>query len=71
MAIWSRQPFLTRRNGTMLRRLVPIVYLVIGILVAAQRQDLTSLSTLGRVATAFLAILLWPLVLLGVNLTIK
>jgi len=55
----------------MLRRVIPIVYLVIGIVVAAQRQDLTSLSTLGRIATAVLAILLWPLVLLGVNLTIK
>ena len=55
----------------MFRRIIPIVYLVIGILVAAQRHDLTNLSTVGRIATAVLAILLWPLVLLGVNLTIK
>jgi hypothetical protein len=55
----------------MLRRIIPIVYLVIGILVAARHNDLTNLSTLGRIATAVLAILLWPLVLLGVNLTIK
>jgi hypothetical protein len=55
----------------MLRRILPVVYLVIGIVVAAQHNDLTNLSTLGRIATAVLAILLWPLVLLHVNLTIK
>lgn len=64
-------PFLPGRHGTRLRRIIPIVYLVIGILIAAQRHDLTNLTTLGRIATAVLAILLWPLLLLGVNLTIK
>ena len=54
----------------MLRRIVPIAYLLIGVLVAAQHHDLTSLSTVGRIATAILAILLWPLVLLGLHLTI-
>ncbi|HEY4991345.1 MAG TPA: hypothetical protein VII33_04605 [Nakamurella sp.] len=55
----------------MLRRIVPIVYLAIGILVAAQHHDLTNLTTVGRIVTAVLAILLWPLVLIGVNLTMK
>jgi hypothetical protein len=55
----------------MLRRLIPIVYLLIGILVAAQHSYLTNLSTAGRIASAVLAILLWPLVLLGLHLTIK
>jgi hypothetical protein len=71
MATWSRRRFLPRRHGTTFRRIIPIVYLVVGIFVAAQRHDLTNLSTVGRIATAVLAILLWPLVLFGVNLTVK
>ncbi len=55
----------------MLRRIIPIVYLVIGISVAVQHNDLTNLSTGGGIATAVLTILLWPLVLLGVNMTIR
>jgi hypothetical protein len=71
VATRSLRSLLPRRNATMLRRIVPIAYLVIGILVAAQHHDLTNLTTVGRIATAVLAILLWPLVLVGVNLTIK
>jgi hypothetical protein len=55
----------------MLRRIIPAVYLVIGILVAAQHNYLAHLDTAGRVLSAVLAILLWPLVLLGVHITIK
>jgi hypothetical protein len=54
----------------MLRRILPIAYLLIGVLVAAQHHDLTNLSTVGRIVTAVLAILLWPLVVVGLHLTI-
>ena len=54
----------------MIRRILPIVYLVIGVLVASQHGYLTSLSTIGRIVSAVLAILLWPLVLIGIHLTI-
>jgi hypothetical protein len=57
-------------KNIMLRRLVPIVYLVIGLLVASQHGYLTHLTTVGRVLSAVLAVLLWPLVLLGLHLTI-
>lgn len=55
----------------MLRRIVPLVYLLIGLLVAAQHGYFAHLTTAGRVLSAVLAILLWPLVLLGVQLSIK
>jgi hypothetical protein len=55
----------------MLRRIVPLVYLVIGVLIAAQHNYLAHLSTVGRVLSAALAIVLWPLVLFGVHMTIK
>jgi hypothetical protein len=70
MTTWSRRSLLPRRHVGILRRIIPIVYLVIGISVAAQHNDLTNLSTVGHIATAVLAILLWPLVVLGVNMTI-
>jgi hypothetical protein len=54
----------------MIRRILPIVYLVIGVLVASQHGYLTNLATIGRIFSAVLAILLWPLVLIGIHLTI-
>jgi hypothetical protein len=55
----------------MLRRIVPVVYLVIGVVVAAQHDYLAHPNTASRILSAVLAVLLWPLVLLDVNLTIK
>jgi uncharacterized membrane protein YhdT len=54
----------------MMRRVVPIVYLLIGLLVAYQHGYLAGLTTIGRIFSALLAVVLWPLVLLGVHLTI-
>jgi hypothetical protein len=54
-----------------IRRVLPLVYLVIGLLVAAQHDYLAHLNTAIRILSAVLAILLWPLVLLGVDLTLK
>jgi ABC-type transporter Mla MlaB component len=58
-------------GGSMLRRVLPVVYVLIGAAVAAEHNYLASLSTAGRVLSAALAILLWPLVLLGVHPTIN
>ncbi len=44
-----------------------IIYLVIGLIVAANRGYLASLTTLGSIIEALLAILLWPLVFIGVS----
>jgi hypothetical protein len=52
----------------MIGRLVPIVYLIIGLVVAASHQYFAHLGTLSGIASAVLAVVLWPLVLFGVNL---
>jgi hypothetical protein len=52
----------------MTRRLLPIIYLIIGLVVAASHQYFVHLGTLNGIASAVLAVVLWPLVLFGVNL---
>jgi hypothetical protein len=48
-----------------------IVWLIIGILVASSHHYLTHVSTLKPIISALLAIFLWPLLLLGINLHVK
>jgi hypothetical protein len=48
-----------------------LVYLVVGIAVAATHDYFEKLNTLRLVLSAILAVLLWPLVLLGIDLHIK
>lgn len=48
-----------------------IVYFVLGVIVAASQNYFDQLSTLGRVASALLAVLLWPLLLLGIDIRIS
>lgn len=55
----------------MLRRIFPIVYLLIGVLIASQHGYLAHLNTVSRLFSAVLTIVLWPLVLLGISLAIK
>ena len=50
--------------------LVGLVYLVIGVVVAATHHYFARIQTAKAVLSAALAILLWPLILLGVNLHI-
>lgn len=51
----------------MISRFFGLVYVVIGFIVANNHGYLV-LNTLGNALSAILAIFLWPLVLLGVNL---
>jgi hypothetical protein len=48
-----------------------VVWVVIGVIVASNHQYLVNLKTLGGILSALLAILLWPLVLLGTKITIN
>jgi hypothetical protein len=48
--------------------IITIVYLVIGAIVATQHHYFAHLGTVKLIVSALLALLLWPLVLLGVNL---
>jgi hypothetical protein len=54
-----------------LKSLIAIAYLVAGLIVAANDNYLRELETVRQVISALLAIVLWPLVLLGVDLHIR
>jgi hypothetical protein len=47
-----------------------IIYIVIGVIVASNRGYLGDLGSVPHLLSAILAIALWPLVFLGVNLHI-
>ena len=55
----------------MLRYILIIVYLVIGVVIAGSHHYFTHLNSLTSVLSALLAVVLWPLILFGVNLHIK
>ena len=48
--------------------LLTIIYLVIGVLVAASRDYFADIDGVQGLISALLAIVLWPLVLLGIDL---
>lgn len=50
--------------------IVGLVYLVVGLVVASNRDYLSGIDTLAEIVSALLAILLWPLLLLGVDVRI-
>lgn len=47
-----------------------IVWVVVGVAVAAINDYFDSLGTVGRVISAVLAVILWPLVLLGFDIRV-
>jgi hypothetical protein len=55
----------------MLSKLVLAVYLVVGLIVANSHHYFAHLSSPKPVLSAVLAVILWPLILFGVNLHIK
>ncbi len=52
-------------------KLLGLIYVAIGLFVAYSKDYLENLETLKRVLSAVLAIFLWPLLFLGVDLHIK
>jgi hypothetical protein len=50
---------------------IGLVYLVVGVAIAAQKDYFKDLDTIRRIASAVLAIILWPLLLLGIDLHIR
>jgi hypothetical protein len=53
------------------RNLLGLIYVAIGIFVAASKDYFEDLDTVKRILSALLAIVLWPLLLLGIDLHIK
>jgi hypothetical protein len=62
------------RPATMLgyrRSLLPVVWIVVGIVVAAIYDYFDSLETVSRVLTAAAAVVLWPILLFGFEIRIS
>jgi hypothetical protein len=53
------------------RAILSIVYFVVGVVVAASHHYFVHLDALRPIASAVLAVLLWPLVLFGVSLHLR
>ena len=52
-------------------RLGSILWLVVGLLVASTHHYLANVGTVKLIVSALLAIILWPLLLVGINLHVK
>jgi hypothetical protein len=50
---------------------IPVLWVIIGVVVAAVYDYFDSLGTLGRVLTAIVAVLFWPILLFGFDITIQ
>jgi uncharacterized membrane protein YkvI len=48
-----------------------IVWLIVGVAVAAINDYFDNLNTVGRVISAVLAVVLWPIVLLGFDIVVR
>jgi hypothetical protein len=48
-----------------------IVWIVVGVAVAAINDYFDNLNTVGRVISAILAVILWPIILLGFDITVR
>jgi hypothetical protein len=51
--------------------LLGLIYLIVGIIVAATHDYFDNVGSVKRILSALLAVILWPLVLLGVDLHIR
>jgi hypothetical protein len=50
---------------------LPLLWIVIGVVVAAVYDYFDTLGTLGRILSAVAAVVLWPLLLFGFDITIQ
>ena len=48
-----------------------LIWLIVGVIVAASDHYLANVGTFKLIGSALLAIILWPLLLLGINLHIR
>jgi hypothetical protein len=51
--------------------LLPVIWIVVGLVVAAIYDYFESVSTVGKILTAIAAVLLWPLLLFGFDIRIS
>jgi hypothetical protein len=61
----------TGKTGPVLRvRFLPLIYLVVGVIVAYSENYFENVGQTKRLISAVLAVVLWPLVLVGFDITI-
>ena len=51
--------------------LLTVIYVIVGVAIAASHHYFRNVNTVREFISAVLAVLLWPLVLLGIDLHIK
>jgi hypothetical protein len=50
---------------------LPVLWVIVGVVVAAVYDYFDSLGTVGRVLSAIVAVLFWPMLLFGFDVTIQ
>ena len=50
---------------------LPLLYLVVGVVVAAVYDYFNNLETAGRILTVFAAVIMWPFLLFGLDINIE
>jgi hypothetical protein len=63
---------LDMRDAVRIRqRLLGLVYLIAGVAIAGSHHYFAELHTVRQILSAILAVFLWPLTLLGINLHVR
>jgi membrane protein YdbS with pleckstrin-like domain len=57
--------------GRTLSAVLFVIYIIIGVVVAAGHHYFEHLDSLKPIASAVIAVLLWPVVLIGIDLDLK
>ena len=50
---------------------IPVLWVIVGVVVAAVYDYFDSLGTVGRILTVIVAVLFWPILLFGFDITIQ
>ena len=50
---------------------IPVLWVIVGVVVAAVYDYFDSLGTIGRILTVIVAVLFWPILLCGFEITIQ
>ena len=50
---------------------IPVLWVIVGVVVAAVYDYFDSLGTVGRILTVIVAVLFWPILLFGFEITIQ
>jgi hypothetical protein len=67
----TKEELATKEERLRMRSVIMIVYVIIGVAVAAARGYLGDVGNIGDIVNLLLAVLLWPLVLLGVEFNLN